>query len=57
MDRWLLVKDGNVLDATGAAMQERTNLLVRNDRITAIGEGADECRAAGRGTERRRCRR
>lgn len=40
MDRWLLITDGAVLDATGVPTRPATDVLVRNDRIEALGEHA-----------------
>jgi imidazolonepropionase-like amidohydrolase len=40
MDQWLLIRGGTVLDATGAPAQPATDVLVRNDRIFALGEEA-----------------
>lgn len=41
MADWLLIKHGNVLDATGAPLRKNTSLLVRDNRIHAVGEQAD----------------
>ncbi|QOH59420.1 amidohydrolase family protein [Rhodococcus rhodochrous] len=38
---WLLVENGNVLDATGSPVQPETSVLVQGDRIVAVGRDLD----------------
>ena len=38
---WLLISGGNVIDGTGNAVLAATSVLVRDDRIVAVGAGAD----------------
>ena len=39
--RWLLIEGADVIDGSGAAPVPATNVLIRNNRVAAIGTGAD----------------
>jgi imidazolonepropionase-like amidohydrolase len=41
-DKWLLIKNGNVIDATGAPAKTSCNVLIKGNRIFSVGEDASE---------------
>jgi imidazolonepropionase-like amidohydrolase len=40
MSSWTLIENATVIDGTGAAPQERTSVLLKDNRIVAVGAGA-----------------